>query len=370
MCHLIRTRIHLAVLTAALAASMPLTAAVAASGISSSPYQAIDLSPNQNGIAIANAISSSGLIAGYFDAVGVVKYFDGLPAIFVPGGFTLLNNVPGFTFGQITGINDAAQAAGWATTQIGPMPGYYHAALFFNGQAADLGALPGGGNSEANAINAVGDAVGFSDVMTANGLVAHTVLFSHGTIKDLGTLPGGGYSVATAINNRGQAAGYAATASGLVHAVLFADGTVTDLGTLPEGSNSAAYGINDLGQVVGRSDYLSIDTYRAVLFENGTVKNLGTAPGGTSSYASGINDWGQVVGTSDGNGLGFNPALFENGTAMLLPDLPTHLFGNANAINDAGQIVGLTCVFPEGGGYHAVLWTLAHQFVLPRRPLR
>lgn len=369
MGHLNWKRIHLAALSAALAASTPLAVA-ATSGITPSPYQAIDLSPNQNGIAIANAISPSGVIGGYFDAVGVVKYFDGLPAIFMPGGFTLLNNVPGFAYGTITGINSAGQAAGWATTQIGPMPGYYHAALFSNGQATDLGALPGGGNSEANAIDAAGDAVGYSDVMTANGLVAHAVLFSHGTIKDLGTLPGGGYSVATTINNRGQAAGYAATASGLVHAVLFADGTVTDLGTLPEGSNSAAYGINDLGQVVGKSDYLSIDTYRAVLFENGTVKNLGTAPGGTSSYASGINDWGQVVGTSDGNGLGFNPALFENGTAMLLPDLPTHLFGNANAINDAGQIVGTTTVFPEGGEFHAVLWTLAHQFVLPKRPLK
>jgi probable HAF family extracellular repeat protein len=370
MCHLIWKRIRLAVLSAAFAASTPLTAGVAASGISLSPYQAIDLSPNQDGIAIANAISSSGVIAGYFDANGLVKYFGGLPAIFVPGGFTLLNNVPGFPFGQITGINDAGQAAGWVTTEIGPMPGIYHAALFFNGQAIDLGALADGGYSEAYAINAAGDAVGFSDVMTTNGQERHAVLFSHGAIKDLGTLPGSSLSVATAINNRGQAVGYASTASGFTHAVLFANGTVTDLGTLPEGSNSIASGINDLGQVVGRSDYPGIDTYRAVLFENGTVQNLGTAPGGTSSFASGINNFGQVVGTSDGNGLGFNPALFQNGTAILLPDLPTHLFGNANAINDAGQIVGTTTFFPEGSEFHAVLWTLAHQFVLPRRPLR
>lgn len=108
----------------------------------------------------------------------------------------------------------------------------------------------------------------------------------------------------------------------------------------------------------------------AVLFSHGAIIDLGTLPGGTYSFASGINIWGQVVGTSDGGELGLNPALFENGTASFLPDLPGDLFGNALAINDAGNIVGVCSFFPEGAFQHAVLWTLAHQFMLPTRPGR
>lgn len=365
MCHLLWKRTRLAVLLAALAAPVPLTGAVAASGTARSPYQAIDLSPTELGIAVANAISGAGLMAGYADSEGLVKYHSWTPAIFVRGGFTTLGVVPGYIFGDITGINDAGQAVGWSTTAVGPVPGVTHATLFENGHATDLGVLPGGTASEAMAINAAGDAVGFST--TAEGQQTRAVLFSHGAVIDLGSLPGATYTVATALNNRGQAVGYAYFASATaMHAVLFAGGTVTDLGLLPGGSNSAAYGINDLGQIVGMAD-LSLNVDRAALFENGTVRNLGTVPGGTYSVASGINNWGQIVGTSDGGTLGFNPAVFENGTASFLPLLPGDLFGNALAINDAGDIVGGCSFFPESAPQHAVLWTLAHQFVLPGR---
>lgn len=54
-------RTRLVVLLAALVAPVPMTSAVGASGAARTPYQAIDLSPTEQGIAVANAISSSGV---------------------------------------------------------------------------------------------------------------------------------------------------------------------------------------------------------------------------------------------------------------------------------------------------------------------
>ena len=61
MRRLLWKRTRVVVLLAALAASVPLTGALGASSAARTPYQAIDLSPTEQGIAVANAISSSGV---------------------------------------------------------------------------------------------------------------------------------------------------------------------------------------------------------------------------------------------------------------------------------------------------------------------
>ena len=69
----------------------------------------------------------------------------------------------------------------------------------------DLGTL-GGQNSAAQAINAAGQIVGFSDLSTTN--VTHAVLWTApNQIQDLGTL-GGSHAIAKSINDLGEVVGW------------------------------------------------------------------------------------------------------------------------------------------------------------------
>ena len=94
----------------------------------------------------------------------------------------------------------------------------WEAFLYSNGKTTDLGA---------------GAAVGINDsgqVVVESGDQAF--LYSNGTMTNLGTFPGGSYSEATAINASGQVVGWAETSSGYPDAFLYSDGTMTDLNSL------------------------------------------------------------------------------------------------------------------------------------------
>ena len=87
-------------------------------------------------------------------------------------------------------------------------------------------------------------------------------------MQDLGTLPGGMNSAANAINNSGQVVGYSGNSSSPEHAFLYSVGTMQDLGTLSGGSTSCANAINNIGnigQVVGWSQSSS-GTQHAFLY--------------------------------------------------------------------------------------------------------
>ena len=133
-------------------------------------------------------------------------------------------------------------AAGW--------PSAASAASF---TITDLGTLPGGSYSAADAVNAHGEIVGYSN--TASG-DQHAFSYTRaGGMVDLGTLPGGVFSQATAVNNRGEIVGYAGTPTGQEHAFFYTPSRgMVDLGTLPGGSYSMATGVNDRGEVVGVAD--------------------------------------------------------------------------------------------------------------------
>src|SRR6266581_4865549 len=92
-------------------------------------------------------------------------------------------------------------------------------------QIVDLGSL-GGDTSEARAINARSQVVGFSQ--TSSG-TKHAFVWENGVMSDLGTL-GGDYSNAVAINSRGDIAGVSTDATGSMRAVLWRNELMQDLG--------------------------------------------------------------------------------------------------------------------------------------------
>jgi probable HAF family extracellular repeat protein len=180
------------------------------------------------------------------------------------------------------------------------------------------------------------------------------------TITDLGTLPGGSFSIAEAVNARGEIVGRSDSASSGFHAILWRNGQIIDLS--PEGRrnddphwgySSGAYDINDHGQIVG---YLLTGegTSMAALWENGIVKELGALPGGTGSGARGINEAGQVVGSGKTAEGREHAVLWQYGKVIDLGTLPGGEFSMAYRIDKQGRIAGYSG--DAAGRKHAVMW--------------
>ena len=79
-----------------------------------------------------------------------------------------------------------------------------------------------------------------------------------------------------------------------------------------------------------------------------------------ASFALGADNAGRVVGVSNNRGVLWTPSSGGGYTVQALPGLASGGTGSwAAAINEAGQIVGrATASAKQGGGWHAVLWTL------------
>jgi probable HAF family extracellular repeat protein len=204
----------------------------------------------------------------------------------------------------------------------------------------NLGTL-GGNTSMANAINSIGQTVGWSRTRTG---AAHAFIYQAGVMKDLGALAGG-LSTAFDINDAGVVVGYGTLLSGAERAVRWQNGTKRNLGTLG-GRNSRATGINEDGVIVGWSDTKSGDTH-AFVYQNGVMKDIGTL-GGRTSHAWGINKAGKVVGSSTIASGKLHAFAWINGRFQDLGDHGTE-FGEAIAIN-SGRIVGVFGPPPDAEG--------------------
>jgi len=296
-------------------------------------YTVVGLSPMKS---VAEGISNSGYVTGAVLESGNWKAF-----LYSPRkGLINLGSLLDAAGSTANAVNNAGQVVGNSSGAF----------LYSDGEMITLEA------ETANGINDAGDVVGSSQ--------GHAILYRKGVMKDLGTLPGGNFSSANAINNHGQIAGVAgfvppdpATQSD-EHAFLYEDGVMKDLGTLG-GLNSTATAINDRGQVVGMSytNPHNTDEHRAFLHADGTMRDLGTPVAGTSSWAKGINNRGQVVGWySSGTGRAFiydrRHGMRDLGR-MVDPASGWYIHGGYS-INDQGQIVGLGC---KDGQYGAVLLT-------------
>lgn len=298
---------------------------------------------------------------------------------------TDVGTLPGDTFPSSigNGINRFGQVTGSATVAGSCSPACTHAFLYSEGNMLDLGTLPGGSSSVGNGINSGrlitrwkgererervkrAEVVGYSDT---NGGNFHAFLYSRGVMQDLGTLPGGSTSTANAISRSGEVTGNADTANGSLRAFLYSNGMMHDLGILPGGTFSGGNGINRVRgegvEVVGIADLLGDCTshltcpYHAFLYKNGVMDDLGTLAGGFYSYATGINQSGQVTGSADTNLGNFHAFLYDNGTMHdlgTLPGPPCCFQSFAQAINKHGQIVGYVSV-GNINDYHAFLYS-------------
>src|ERR1700739_266201 len=173
-----------------------------------------------------------------------------------------LGTIDGDPDGIAFAINDLGQAVG-ATGNWGPFNAIeqnnltpFHAVLWQNGNAINLGNLGGDGKFAgiyASGLNKHGQVVGTSD--TTGDASVHAFLWKQGHITDLGTLPGDSYSSATAIARDGMVLGVSISASFSPRAVLWRNGTATDMNTLVSQDTAlyleSACSINEKGEIIG-----------------------------------------------------------------------------------------------------------------------
>ena len=245
-------------------------------------------------------------------------------------------------FAAAAPLNSSGQVIGTRIVRPGEQ-----AFLYSNGQLTYLGTL-GGDTSFATAINANGQATGYSNI-SAGKRTFHAFLYSNGVMTELHGL---GPSVGNAINASGQVAGDAMPASKTTHGFISNGTKMVDLGTLG-GDTSDAVALNDSGQVTGRSEISGPGYNHAFLYANGVMTDLGTL-GGNSSGATALNESGQVAGYADTASSGSH-AFISNGTTMT--DLDT--LGGENsvayAINASGQVTGQSQT--NTGEYHGFLYS-------------
>jgi probable HAF family extracellular repeat protein len=226
-----------------------------------------------------------------------------------------------------TAVSRTGSVAGYSLTASGRQ----HAFRWSGGRMTDLGTLPGGGASRANAINDAGQLAGTAD--RTDGGYGYPVRWSAaGAIQDLGGPIVNALGVGNAIDSRGRVAGgqRPASSQGNPIGMLYdRPGRPTVLGDPPE-SLGAASGINAGGEVVGAPAYV---------WRRGTVRHLPGLPGGGSGDARAINASGLVAGSA-GTGDGVHAVLWRGDVITDLGTIAGIPYNQANAVNDAGDVVG------------------------------
>jgi len=235
------------------------------------------------------------------------------------------------------------------------------------GVLTDLGALPGGDNSDIGGINARGWIVGCSTTGEIDPLLdaplCHATLWKGNEIVDLGTL-GGFISNAFHVDDGGQIVGASTTGTPdplsflaeSIHPFVWQNGVMQDIGTLQDGTialpsnqcgngrNGLATGFSFINSVVNPNT--GVPTAHDFLWHDGKMEDIPTL-GGTlvgselDAGAECVNNRGQVAGgsTVSDDPLILHPYLWDHG---VLTDLGTlgGSIGTVSWLNDAGDVVG------------------------------
>lgn len=242
-----------------------------------------------------------------------------------------LGTLGGGSASQATAINASGQVVGWSQDAAGR----FTPVLWSRGRMTDLGHL-GGQQGAATGISNRGVVVGYSDTVDGR---PHAFSWSRGRMRDLGSL-GGDWSMAFGVNDLGQVVGVSTTADGLTHPFLWWKGRMTDLSRRGLTGDVTVSDINNRGQVVGRRQ-VSEGVWHAFRWERGRVFDLGPA-GSPDSAALAVNDRGTAVGWSVPP-LSADPithaTVWSRRGAV---DLGTMggLNSEAHGVNNRGQIVG------------------------------
>ncbi|MBP2322873.1 putative HAF family extracellular repeat protein [Kibdelosporangium banguiense] len=216
-----------------------------------------------------------------------------------------------------------------------------------------LDALELGVASGAWGINNSNVAVGWSNV----GSTSHAVKWEPGkAVTDLGTLPGGSGSAANAINDGGTVVGEGSDGTGNRRAIKWApDGTATALAT-PQGDNHCkATAINNQGVIVGQCsvDGSSFGGHAVRWSSNGAASVLGMMSGHTVSNPSAINPAGKIVGWSR-QSAGHPPVAVTWSPDGTVAQLEFSGDSEAYGVNDLGQAAGRFYAMESGS--RAVRW--------------
>jgi probable HAF family extracellular repeat protein len=249
-----------------------------------------------------------------------------------------------------------------------------HAWKWQDGALTDLGALPAGYSSWAEALNSRGLVVGYArdgelDPLTGAVRFVATI-WNHGQIKNLGTL-GGGFSFALGATDQNFVMGLSDNGvidtSGFpgfdgvseVRTFGWKGGTMFDLGTLG-GTGAFPATMNGLGQVIGVSSTSPIPgpsgspPVHPFLWTNGKMRDLGTL-GGNFAGANAISNQGQVAGQSTIQGdLIAHAFLWERGKMTDLGALGGSV-SSANWLNDLGEVIGISLIAGDIC-CHAFVW--------------
>ncbi len=263
----------------------------------------------------------------------------------------------GGTVSQAFDINSAREVVGRSAS---PNWSSWRAFLWRDGQMEDIGTL-GGDRAEAFDINEHSEIVGWSQIAPGQSLPRHAFRWVAGQMIDLEGLDPRYSSQASGMNNNGWVVGESVETDR--HAVVWENGRVIDLGTLRSNGSgdSLASGINDLGDIVGSSQIdEDPERYDAFLWRDGQMYDLGKPPGTSHSHAYAINNAGQVVGYSPTGGFRFIGIYWDRFIGMTLLDdlLPPRTGWRTEwgwDINESGQISGTAYPLPDEGTFFAFL---------------